>query len=200
MDRGEQLRQLQCHVVYTMPLALVFSNDLGRLTQRFGVDPNVLPMVPVKLRDGSECAEGMALLRQMVLARAFPNIAPEQRVDLIQEVFDNSDTLDLLCRASGGHIRNLLRLLYDCIRKEKQLPLSRKSLEEVIQARCNQMFLALEDNEWELLRRVAKHKKVSGDDEFKTLIHSLFVYEYRDNQGSWFDVNSILVDADELLK
>ncbi|MEW6496833.1 MAG: ATP-binding protein, partial [Cyanobacteriota bacterium] len=85
-----------------------------------------------------------------------------------------------------------------CIRKEKQLPLSRKSLEEVIQARRNQMLLAIEDNEWELLRRVAKQKKVSGDEGYQTLIRSLFVYEYRDSQGSWFDINSILAEADEL--
>ncbi|MEW6496834.1 MAG: P-loop NTPase fold protein, partial [Cyanobacteriota bacterium] len=109
VDRGEQLRQLKCHVVYTMPLALMFSHDLGRLTQRFMVDPKVLPMVPVQLRDGSKCDRGMELLRQMVLARAFPDVAPKQRLSLIQEVFDSSETLDRLCRASGGHIRNLLR-------------------------------------------------------------------------------------------
>jgi energy-coupling factor transporter ATP-binding protein EcfA2 len=42
VDRGEQLKSLNCHVVYTIPLVLVFSNDLGRLTNRFGVDPKVL--------------------------------------------------------------------------------------------------------------------------------------------------------------
>lgn len=198
VDRGEQLRRLKCHVVYTMPLSLVFSNEAGRLAQRFGVDPKVLPMVPVRLRDQSECREGMALLRQMVLARAFPDVAPEQRISLIQEVFDSSDTLNLLCRASGGHIRNLLRLLYDCIRKEKGLPLSRKSLEEVIQARRNQMLLTIEDDEWELLRQVVKRKCVSGDVGYQTLIHSLFVYEYRDRDGSWFDINSILAQTEQL--
>ena len=47
VDRGDQLKQLNCHVVYTIPLVLVFSNELGRIINRFGVDPKVLPMVPM---------------------------------------------------------------------------------------------------------------------------------------------------------
>ena len=54
VDQGEFLNKLRCHVVYTMPLSLKFSNDYGNLTQKFE-EPKVLPMVPVKLRDDSEC-------------------------------------------------------------------------------------------------------------------------------------------------
>jgi nucleoside-triphosphatase THEP1 len=196
VDRGEQLRQLKCHVIYTMPLGLIFSNDFGPLTERFMVSPQVLPMVPVRLQDGSECTEGMALLRQMVLARAFPDVVPQQRIGLIPKIFDSPQTLDRLCRSSGGHMRSLLRLLLDCIRKEKQLPLSSNSLEEVIQERCNQMALAIDDKEWDLLRQVAKQKKVSGDEGYQTLIRSLYVFEYRAQNKPWFDINPILTEAE----
>lgn len=49
VDRGEQLRRLNCHLVYTIPLTLMFSNDYQALTNRFGggVAPRVLPMVSV---------------------------------------------------------------------------------------------------------------------------------------------------------
>ncbi|MDZ7959861.1 MAG: ATP-binding protein [Aulosira sp. DedQUE10] len=198
IDRGEQLTQLKCHVLYTMPLELMFSNDLSRLTQRFLVDPKVLPMVPVKLRDGSECIEGMALLRQMVLARAFPDVESEERLDLITKVFDAPDTLNRLCCVSGGHVRELLRLLNDWIKKERKLPLSRETLETVIRAYCNQMTLAITDNEWELLRQVQQRKWVSGDEGYRVLVHSRFVYEYRDTHGSWFEINPILAEASGL--
>jgi hypothetical protein len=115
VDRAEQLKKLNGHVIYTIPLSLIFSNDLGRLTSRFGIDPMVLPMVPVQLQDGRDCEEGMALLRQMVLARAFPDESPEQRISLITAVFEQPETLDRLCRVSGGHVRNLLMLLYRCL-------------------------------------------------------------------------------------
>jgi hypothetical protein len=58
VDQGEYLTKLRCHLVYTMPLALKFSNDYGNLTQRFSEDPKVLPMVPVQLTDGSACEAG----------------------------------------------------------------------------------------------------------------------------------------------
>ena len=72
VDRGEQLTGLQCHVIYTLPIALRFSNDYGTLIQRFD-PPKILPMVATQLQDGSECIPGMELMRQLVLARAFPD-------------------------------------------------------------------------------------------------------------------------------
>ncbi|MDM9585158.1 ATP-binding protein [Nostoc sp. GT001] len=195
VDRGEQLRQLSCHLVYTIPLELMFSNDLNLLTQRFTVDPKVLPMVPVRFRDGSECLEGMALLRQMVLARVYPHLLPGDRLDLITNIFDTPKTLDRLCIVSGGHVRELLRLLNDCIKKERKLPLSGEVLETVIRNYCNQMTLAITDDEWDLLRQVQQQKWVSGDDGYRILLRSRFVYEYRDTQGSWFDVNPILAES-----
>ncbi len=197
VDRGEQLRQLQCHVVYTMPLSLRFSNDIERLTQRFMVNPKVLPMVPVLQRNGSVLDEGMYLLKQMVLARAFPLMPEEYRFDLIKNVFDSPDTLERLCCVSGGHVRELLMLLYDWIKKERRLPLSKNFLETVVKARCNQMKLAISDDEWQLLREVARHKQVRGDEDYRSLVHSRFVYEYCDREGSWFDINPILVEAAE---
>jgi hypothetical protein len=70
------LKKLNCHVVYTIPLTLIFSNDFSRLASRFGVKPKVMPMVPVQMRSGDDHKEGMALLRQLVLARAFPAVGP----------------------------------------------------------------------------------------------------------------------------
>ncbi len=198
VDQGECLTKLHCHLVYTMPLALKFSNDYGNLTQRFSEEPQVLPMVPVQLRDGSDCEAGMALLRQMVLARAFPDLDEDQRLNKITEIFDSSETVDRLCSVSGGHVRDLLRLLNSWIKKGRQLPLSRATLEEVIRARRNEMTMPISDDEWELLRQVQQRKKVSGDRGYQTLIRSRLVFEYRDKGESWFDINPILAEAKEL--
>ncbi|NEP13547.1 MAG: ATP-binding protein [Symploca sp. SIO2C1] len=198
VDRGEQLRGLNCHLVYTMPLALRFSNDFAYLIQRFKVSPHVLPMVPVQRLDGDEDLEGMRLLRQMVLARAFPTFTEEQRLEKITEIFDTPETLDRLCLVSGGHMRNLLRLLNNSLKKEKKLPISRNSLERVIRSHRNDHILAIENDEWELLRQVVQEKKVTGDDGYQKLIRSMFVYEYHDSQDYWFNINPILADAKEL--
>lgn len=197
IDQSECLTKLRCHLVYTMPLALKFSNEYGMLTQRYE-EPKVLPMVPVQLQDGRDCQDGLDLLRQMVLARAFPDLTEAQRLQHITDVFDNAETLDRLCRISGGHVRDLLRLLNDWIKKGRQLPLTGTVLEEVIRARRNEMIMPISDDEWQLLRQVRQRKKVSGDDGYQTLIRSRLVFEYRDRGESWFDVNPILSEAREL--
>ncbi|WP_354666160.1 ATP-binding protein [Nostoc sp. GT001] len=198
VDRGDQLRKLKCHLIYTIPLALIFSNESATLIQRFGVQPKVLPMVPVQHRDGSECKEGMDLLRQMVLARAFPNLMPKQRIDKIKEVFDSSETLDRLCRISGGHVRNLLGILNASIRKQRKLPLESQILEEVIREQKNSRVAAIiTDEEWELLEKIAREKKVVEINQCRMLLHSMFVYEYRDSEGSWFDVNPLFAEKTE---
>ncbi|MEB3827745.1 ATP-binding protein [Phormidium sp. CCY1219] len=198
VDRGEQLRGLHCHIVYTIPLALRFSNDFDTLMQRLA-SPQVLPMVPVQYKDGRECTEGMQLLRQMVLARAFPELAPHQRLEKISAVFDSLETLDRLCRVSGGHVRNLLRMLNDGIKKQRGVPICRDTIEQVIRTYRNQRILAITNDEWVLLRQVARQKTVAGSDGYTALIRSMFVYEYCDDEaGSWFDVNPILAEAKEL--
>ncbi len=163
---------------------------------RFGREPQALPMVPVQLRSGDECKEGMALLQQMVLARAFPDANMVERVNLIPEVFDSPDTLERLCRVSGGHVRNLLGLLLRCIERDDP-PLSRDCLEGVIRQRRNELTLAITEDEWELLREVAQQKSLRGEERYQKLVHDMFVFEYRDYEGSWFDINPILAEAKE---
>ncbi|MEL7038601.1 MAG: P-loop NTPase fold protein [Cyanobacteria bacterium J06592_8] len=196
IDRGDQLNQLGCHVVYTIPLELIFSNDLGRLTNRFGGDPKTLPMLPVRFSDETPCEEGIELLRQMVMARSFPEVNSDEYSSLVPQVFDRSETLDRLCMMSGGHVRTLLVLLYSCLQKEDP-PLSREALEDVILQRRHQLLLAVEAKEWEMLRQVGKTKKLSGLADSQTLLRSLWVFEYRYRQEFWFDVNPILAEAPE---
>lgn len=199
IDRGEQLRKLKCHVVYTIPLALIFSNDSETLKNRLGggLIPKVLPMVPVRLRNGKECQDGMALLRHMVLARAFPNETREKQIELVTEVFDNPETLDRLCRVSGGHVRNLLGLVFDCLRKENP-PLTRDVLESAIAERRDYLVNSITEREWELLKTVVQQQSVRGDIEYQNLLRSMFVFEYRDRDGSWFGINPALEEANKL--
>ncbi|WP_375499607.1 P-loop NTPase fold protein [uncultured Nostoc sp.] len=198
IERGEQLRKLNCHVVYTIPLALTFSNDSAELQHRLGggVAPKVLPMIPVRLRSGEIFTQGLALMRQMVLARAFPDILPSDRLGLITEVFDSLETLDRLCLISGGHVRDLLGLLFDCLR-EQDPPFDRDCVELVIRRQRDYRANAIDPHEWELIFQVVQQQRVRGDIQYHALLRSLFVFEYRDHQGAWFAVNPVLAETDK---
>jgi AAA ATPase domain len=198
IQRGEQLRKLNCHVVYTIPLALTFSNDSAELQHRLGggVAPKMLPMIPVRLRSGEIFPQGLAMMRQMVLARAFPDILPSDRLGLITEVFDSLETLDRLCLISGGHVRDLLGLLFDCLR-EQDPPFERECVDLVIQRQRDYRANAIDPHEWELIFQVVQQQRVRGDIQYYTLLRSLFVFEYRDHQGAWFAVNPVLAETEK---
>jgi len=200
IDRGEQLRRLKCHVVYTIPLALIFSNEYETLKNRLGggVAPKVLPMVLVRQRDGSDYEPGMSLLRQLVLARAFPEVVSETRVNLVTELFEQEQTLDRLCRVSGGHIRNLLGLLYSCLQRQDP-PFSNACLEAVIKDYRDDLLLAIDDDEWELLFQVVQQQSVKGEAEYQRLLRSMFVFEYRDPIGRWFGISPALAESDRII-
>ena len=83
-------------------------------------------------------------------------------------------------------------------RNTKKVPLTEKMIAEVIRERRNQLMLPISDDEWEMLKNVKQTKKVQGDEGYAQLLRSMFVYEYRDEDGSWFDMNPVIADAKEL--
>ncbi|MEM8805785.1 MAG: ATP-binding protein [Cyanobacteria bacterium P01_G01_bin.38] len=194
VDRGEQLKRLSCHLVYTIPLALIFSNDLPRLANRFGVAPKLLPMVPAMTRSHGVAEQGLALLQQMVLARAFPGLNYNERIDRIPEIFDTPETLIRLCNISGGHMRNLMRLLYGCLQKQDP-PIHRTTLEAVIRDERDALMALIDEQEWQLLFQAIREPDIQGNEAYNQLLRSLFLYEYRDQDGRWFALNPVLAET-----
>jgi hypothetical protein len=68
INRGDQLAQIGCHVIYTLPISMVFSPRATALVNVFGQQPAVLPMVKVADRYGKD-AEGLKVMRDLVLKR-----------------------------------------------------------------------------------------------------------------------------------
>lgn len=209
VDRGDRLAQLNCHVVYTIPLVLRYSSELNTIINRFG-RPQYLPMVRVQWKDGSDNPKGMFLLQQMVMARAFPQIPQEKRLipELVSQVFNETETssttktfsnneiLCKMCRLSGGHVRNLLRILYACLRDEDP-PLSEACLNRIIQEYQDDLLNGIEPDDWNWLYQVAQDKKVSGEEKYQRLVQNLWVLEYQDDQGkSWHDISPTLKETD----
>ena len=54
------------------------------------------------------------------------------------------------------------------------------------------MMGSITRDEWELIHRVQQEKQLAGDEDYDKLIHNRFVFEYRDGQGSWYDINPVL--------
>jgi hypothetical protein len=197
--RGDRLRQFNCHIVYTMPIVLNFSSSIARISDGFNGMPKVLPMVRIQNRNGVLNNPGILLLHQMILARAFPHLSATERTQgqYLEEIFDDPATCHRLCTVSGGHVRNLLVLLYGCLQKQ-DAPIDRATLEEVIATQRDSLVRAINTEEWELLQQVKAQKAVVGETGYQILLRSLFVFEYLDEEGSWFGLNPILAEAKQL--
>ena len=200
VDRGEQLRRLNCHLIYTIPLKIIFSNEYQSVMQRMGggLEARILPMVPIKQKNGEINQLGLDLLRDLVLARAFPEVPKADRFAGLHQIFDDLSTLDRLCEFSGGHVRNLLGLLSGCL-QEEDTPISSRCLEGVMRRYRDNLALAITDNEWEMLKRIKETHSLSGEEDYGILLRSLFVFEYQDEQqGRWFSVNPALLETGRL--
>jgi hypothetical protein len=68
VEHGEQLRSLRCHLVYTVPIASLYSKNVSVLTGIFP-DCRVLPMIKTHTPQNQPCPEGLATLRLILAER-----------------------------------------------------------------------------------------------------------------------------------
>ena len=64
LDHAEQLKALDAHIVYTVPISMFYSL---KATQLAGAFPNyrILPMIKVEEMDGCPCGHGIDLLNSV---------------------------------------------------------------------------------------------------------------------------------------
>jgi hypothetical protein len=199
IDRGEWLQKFGCHTIYTIPIQLLFSKEIGSLQARFDTDPLIIPLVPLYQRQGEVNLQALDQLRQIVLSRVFPDELPAQRIDRLVEFCDDVALLDLLCLASGGHLRNLLRLLHRWIEKERGLPLSAAGLGLAIAERHTQINLSLSPAERRILAQIQAQPQTRIQEIPLDFVRNGLVLEYRDQDGSWFVIDPIAYEPRDRL-
>jgi hypothetical protein len=92
-------------------------------------------------------------------------------------------------------MRNLVRYLYGCLRKQDP-PISQTVLERVIRDERNDLLGLLDDGEWQLIFRAVQSRSLQGESDYNSLLRSLFLYEYRNDEGRWVDINPVLAETE----
>ncbi len=183
LHRGPQLKALDCHLVYTLPITMVFLPQAGALTNVFDSQPYVIPMIKVIHPDGSDNPAGLKAMREVVLKRlARANITEG-------DAFDTLGTLDDLCRKSGGHLRNLLILLQSACISTGNLPLKQSDVAKAFGEMENGFERSLiRPSIFETLRQIDLTHELSGGEHDSILLYNLSVLEYM-NGRVWYAVN-----------
>jgi len=193
LDRSDQLRGLDCHLVYTVPISMVYSNRAAELTNTYG-DPTILPMIMVRTLDGQVYPPGLERMKA-VLAQRVWQVAPD--IHLETAVFETVEVLNALCLASGGHVRELLLLTQEAINYTDQLPIAARAVQRALSRLRDSYRRTVQTGQWSLLAAVAQTHRIANNDAHRDLLFRRCVLEYRQVQPNgmeqcWYDVHPLI--------
>ncbi len=164
---AEQLLAINTLVIYTAPLHLKYD---GRLGGKLDADI-VLPMMKLRERDGTPFVAGWTTMRRLLLLRAD------------RCLFASDAEVDRLVEFSGGHPRELLRLLKLCCELAEDR-IDASVVQTAIQKLAADYRYFLKPADYALLKTIDNNPVDAGNDEqAQELLHRLALLQY--NDGTW---------------
>jgi hypothetical protein len=191
LNRAAQLTAFQCHVIYTIPLSLVYSHHSQTIATNYGGQQvPVVPMTRVASRPPNDARyePGVRKFRE-IIDRRLGAAGAEQG-----DVFISDQLLDELIALSGGQPTELMTLVREAIITH-DLPIDEKSLEraKIDGRRGYARFLRAEH--WPIIEEIRKsgdYKKTSENEPiFRELLHSRAVLQYV-NEEEWYALNPMV--------
>lgn len=191
IDRGEQLASLKAHVVYTVPISLLYSPRCAILEQTLGEVMSPVPMIKLRPCRSQPAPEGrdspgMQALWQVLQARCrFAEVE-------FRDTFDSEETAQWLCRMSGGHIRHLMVFVQSALNELDNLPITRSAAERAVRKYANSLLREIPDEYWPKLRAFREPQdNVPKDEDHQLMLFLLHVFEYM-NGEPWYEANPVL--------
>jgi len=190
IGRAGILRALDCHVLYTMPIDLVYSPRQQVLSDIYGTEILTLPVMPVLRPSGAINADGHKAMREIVYKRA---TAAQFKVT---DIFESEDLLDDVLSASGGQVRTLIVLLRSMLNRVAALPITKQTVERDLRERASMLSRPLSRNDWSVLKQVHSTKRpVNGGNSeiWNRLLRDSYVLTYYDDEElDWYDWDPVL--------
>ncbi|NJO43403.1 MAG: AAA family ATPase [Cyanobacteria bacterium CRU_2_1] len=195
VNHSDDLKALDCHVIYTVPIPLVYSFQVTAVEERYK-PVEVLPMVMVKTPDGQIFPDGVNKLKEM-LRRRFK--AADASLEL-EQAFESAEALEQLCLMSGGHVRNLMALMKAALQHTNELPIRDRSVKRAISELRDTYRRVIDENEWVLLAKVFSDKQIINNDQHRSLLFRRCILEYRylqyDEVHVWHDIHPLIFGLD----
>lgn len=197
IDRQNQLKALDCHLVYTVPISLLYSDRATSLTEIYGT-PQVLPMIMVKTPDNQPYQPGIDKVIE-ILKKRLEKVDPSR--DIVN-LFESQDSLNQLCLMSGGHARNLLLLMKQALEYTNTLPISKRALQRSISELRNTYKDTIHANQWKALANVFRTKEIVNNELYRNLLFNRPILEYhsQNEEGEierWYDIHPLIIGIKE---
>jgi hypothetical protein len=179
------------HIVYTVPpyLRVRVPNVGERFEPGRGIQ--TLPAIKVRNAAGNCDNRGLGALRTLV----------ERRGDWAEVM--TREQLDHLCEMSGGHLRDLMRMMQDLLSRLRLRDLTKASdllIRQTVEAATREMSLIADDDaEW-LWRIHNDHEfplpSIEQLPRLSRFLDTHMVLCYR-NGNEWYDIHPLIVDSVE---
>lgn len=183
IEHGEQLRSLQCHTVYTVPISMLYSTKATQLTSLFP-RYHIVPMIKASDREGHESPAGIKRLRDILA----------HRIDI--DALAEPEAVDALCRASGGHPRQLMALATYTIEyadERAARPIALAAAGRAVGRLVTEYGRMIPEAHFPLLARVHRLKSVQNDADHQAMLYNLSVLEYTNGQPAWHDIHPVVL-------
>jgi hypothetical protein len=190
-DYAAQLQELHCSVLYTVPIAALYSQrGIGNnFTQ-----PYIVPMAGI-YADNSLSLPNPLPLKQTALEELIEVLKKRIEIDL---VFASNDELLRLAAASGGHIRNLMQMTREACLTAMGSQRDRIEATDVTAA-INQLQFSFErlisDEHYPSLAKTYRDRKVSNDNRGQMMLYNTSVLEYNGNTR-WNYPHPLVINID----
>lgn len=218
LNRSELLRGLNCHVIYTVPISMIYSERGTRLEDSYD-KPDVLPMVMMRYPNGDVHEPGVDAFREIIRKRVeqldrnmqreieqFRATASDPQAIAKHDplaptwettVFDSPDTIRHLCLASGGHLRILMQLIQRALDWLDELPITAQAVQISIEETKETYRNTIQEGQWDVLAEVCYHKLTENNEQRLRLLlnRCLLEYRYYDDNGMlrrWRDVHPLI--------
>ncbi len=172
----EQLLAIQALVLYTAPITLKYG---GAGVSKLDTG-EVLPIIKLQQQDGTPHEAGWKAMREMLAKR----IAPD--------TFADPALMDTLIEYSGGHPRELLRLLRMACELGESERIEALTVEKAIDKLAADYRYWLQPEDYKLLAQVdaSKGAHVGNDERTRNLLWRLALLHY--NDGSWRSTHPVV--------
>ena len=193
IDRSEQLRSLPCHVIYTIPISMLYSEMATHLSDRYG-SVEVLPMVMVWEQTPERLVyeKGLKTLHELV-AKRLRKVAPTCELTTVFA----EEVLDRLCRMSGGHMRDLVHLIHTAMDYVDDLPITLDAANSAISKTRDVYRNAVNEEDWMRLAHVYCQQEIPNNEDYRKLLYNRSILAYKFDNRSWYDVHPLIVDIEQ---
>lgn len=182
INNGDKLKAPPCHLVYTMPLALVRQVNVSQV---FPDLPIIMPMIHVAARTGEPDDEGIEAMRTVLNKRVTPDLFEEGAVRN-------------LALASGGHIRDFIRLARAAAGRFGDL-ITQDDVRAAINETVDYYDNLYDARFHSALVSVNETHELPRGDYDSELIDRLLVLPYR-NDSSWYALHPCVLRGPRLSK